>query len=763
MNTRTTIILLIVALALGGGVLFMLNQEQKAAERETTSAAISKDLFSPKPADAVQLRIEQADTAPLAMELRNDDWFLTEPIKAPAKKYAVTDQIRYASDLQYVQKYEHGSADMPADDLTGLKTPNMVIILKEKDGKTRSLKIGNLRPLGSETYVAIDNDPAVYVVKLNLLQRFGRALKEYRESRVTQLVSTDATRISVQGLQNHEFVKADAKWVLDKPVHSRADQTKVQDLVRAVTDLSTDNFVADNPTNLRIYGLAQPQLKLTVTTEKMPPASQPAGTQPATQPAATQPVETKTATLLVGAKSGSQYFAMIEGEPSVFQIPEATFKNLNVALTDLRDKAVAGVEAEKVDTLDVESAGRTVRLARNVNHHWLMTGAYTGKADLSAVDDLLKAITKAQAAAFEDDPKQLTSYGFEKPRARVQLTASGQVAPVELLIGANTPSGEMTFVKNLGEGTVAVLKKSDAEAMIVEPNTLLDRSITTFSADDIQKMEITRNNSKSALVRGEDRNWRLAEPVAAPADKDAIQAIVADLSNLRARKVVAAGDGADYGLNEPTAAITVYVQDRSAAGKPASTQAAESQPAQPTEKAHTLLVARNAKDGQVYARLEDREWIYQLDPVVHVHLGAELHDRTMLSFDAEQVAAIKVPGDKDETLEFSKQDGKWTYLADPYLQIDPAKVKEYLTLLHDARAERFIAYNVCSDADYGLDQPLCQAEITLDSGKALKMIIAKATDTGKFVATVAGTTAVVELPAGLVQQLRKSLAFFKGQ
>ena len=406
-------------------------------------------------------------------------------------------------------------------------------------------------------------------------------------SRSAQIPYPEITRIRVEGLQNYEFVIAEQdrqnKWILEKPVRGRMDSGKIYDFVQALTRVSTENFVAGSASNLRIYGLASPQLKITVTTEKKPPATQPADSQPASQPASTQPAEIKTTTLLVGGKTGNQYFAMLEGEPSVFQISESTFKSLNVPILDLRERAIAGVDGDKIETLEVQANGQMVRLVKNGSHGWVMTGAYTGKAEFSAVDDLVKAVTHAFAVAFEDDPKQLTSYGFEKPRARVLVTATGQVVPVEILVGANTPSGEMTFVKNAGEGTVAVLKKADADALIVDPGSLLDRAVTTFAADDVQKMEITRDGRKSVLVRRQDNTWQLAEPVEAAADRDAVQSIMADLSNLRARKVVSRGDGAEYGLAEPSVVATIHVHEKAVAitagSDPACRYAACCQPA----------------------------------------------------------------------------------------------------------------------------------------------------------------------------------------
>jgi hypothetical protein len=773
MNTRTTIILLVVAIALGAGMLMLFNQEQKEAQQPVAAAAgKAKDLFEPKPASLVSLRVEQADRPTRLFEQRKDDWVIVGPVKARAERGAVDNDARAVADLQYILKYEPGAADVPSDELTGLKQPGMVLAIKDKDGGSHTVRVGNVRPMSEdETYITKDNDPAVYVVKVNLQTKFARPLREYREKRVADIPFNEVTRVLVAGAQNYEIVKAGEDWVLEQPVRSRTDRVKVEALLQAACNVYTENYVADDEKNLRIYGLTQPQLQVAITTEKKPPATQPASTQSAeSQPAATQPeVEVKTTTLLVGAKAGNQYFAKLAGETSVFQITDTVFKAISVPLVDIRDKSIAQVEQHKVKGIDLTVNGQSVILAK-VNDRWQMAGALVGPVESSAVADLLKAITQTKATAFEDDPKpELTQYGFENPRARIRIVNEGKVDPVEILVGANTASGEMTFVRNASDGTIAVLKKIEADALVVEPSTMLERSVFSFNRDDAEKIEITQAGRTSTLVR-HGGTWRMIEPADADADREAVSAILADLSALRARKVVAVSQDEKYGLSSPPVTVRVTTKDRTAASQPVqasvtadTTQPAATQPAvaPPAEKVYTLLVSH--KESGAYARLAEGTWVYEIDPVVNTHLTAELHDRAVIKVDAEQAATIKVPTDGGQTLEFVKKADKWTYMADPFVQIDPAKVKEWLGLVSGTRAERFVAYNTQDTAGFGLDKPLYEVEVTQASGMTVKLIVAKPTESGNYVATVAGTTMVFELPAGAVAQLQKPLTFFKGQ
>ncbi len=505
MNTRTTIILLIVVLALGGGVLMMLSQDEKAAQKPTAALATAQDLFSPKP-QIVKLQIERPDGSPQAIELRKDQWFLTKPVTALAQQPPIKDELKKICDLQYVQKYEPGAVDTPGDDVTGLKSPNIVLTIQGADGASHTLKIGKLRPLGRATYVAMDSDPAVYVVKKNLLQDLATPLTDYRDRFVNNVKYADNTRIRVQGLHNYEVVRLNKKWYVEKPVHARVDMSRFYDVLRTVTRVYAEDFVTDTPANLRIYGLDKPRMTITMSTQTVPASAS------ASQPAASQPV-IHSVTLLIGAKAGDKYFAKLADDPTVFQISEENYKNMDASLMDVREKTLAAIDSDKIEMLEVDTPGKTARLTPNGRDQWVMTGTYKGKAELLAVNDLIKAITHTFAAGFEDEPNPLTPYGFDKPRARIEIVQQGQTTPAELIVGADTPSGEMTYIKTTADNTIAVVKKTDAEALMADPGTLVDRSVTTFAGNDIRKMEITRNGHKSVLARGDDNTWRLTEPV----------------------------------------------------------------------------------------------------------------------------------------------------------------------------------------------------------------------------------------------------------
>ncbi len=114
-----------------------------------------------------------------------------------------------------------------------------------------------------------------------------------------------------------------------------------------------------------------------------------------------------------------------------------------------------------------------------------------------------------------------------------------------------------------------------------------------------------------------------------------------------------------------------------------------------------------------------------------------------------------------EPLEFVKKGDAWTYLPDPYLQVDAAKVRQWLISLATAKAVRYVSHDAASLAEAGLDQPRYQAEVTLEDGRTIRLIVGEPADSGRHLATVAGTGAIFELAAPTAAQLQRPLTFFK--
>src|SRR5262245_57345969 len=163
MNPKTTIALLI-CVAAGGAALFFLRSSPAPVSPKNEGGP--KAIFEPKPENVTKVELVAWSKPAMAFEKTGEKWRITAPIQAPADKYQVDNVVTRVTGLQSVRAY--AGKDKPGDDLTKLSQPAWVAKLTDKAGKSSVVRIGQPVLLSSETYVQVEGQDKVYVVKEDL-------------------------------------------------------------------------------------------------------------------------------------------------------------------------------------------------------------------------------------------------------------------------------------------------------------------------------------------------------------------------------------------------------------------------------------------------------------------------------------------------------------------------------------------------------------------------------------------------------------------
>ena len=582
MNMKTTLVLAVAALVIGGYLLLV-----ESGTDDTPPApklkTIAKDLFDPKPDDVDRLEVESKYGGHVAFAKKDDVWVMTEPVECPAQDYQVTSVLDKVKDAQYMKAYDKGDEGSPSGDITGLDEPLATVALFSGETKQAELVVGKrVGPGGKGNYVRRGGSETIYVSKDDLNNAFTKKAPEYRNKKLLDTKFEDVTRVQVEGSANFVLVKDDDQWVIESPAKGRADKTKADGVARKFCNLSVKDWVADKPASYKIYQLDEPRLKVTLNTEKeIPPKAQPG--DPDAKPADTQPsVEKHTHVLLVGGPTdskGDAFFARLASAPWVFSINDSDRKELATSLADLRDKALAVIDQPKVNKVQVDTDAGTMTVTKTQNK-WQF--ADDTPADATSVTDLLKSVEDLEASEFADPGTLLTQLDWKKPRSRVTISQEGQLNPVTILVGPKSSSGKMVYVKNAASDAVAVVREDDVTQLLLSAVSYRDRTVLEFPRDRANRLEINRAGSDAVALTKENNQWKLTSPIEADADAGAARNLLLDLSSLRARRAVAIGDKAKYGLDKPDVSLAVYVAPLTADPKTKVTGTRPATATQPT-------------------------------------------------------------------------------------------------------------------------------------------------------------------------------------
>ncbi len=772
MNFKTTIVLLIL-LAVGAGVAFYVKNRGETAPEEKPEE--KKDdvryVFDPQPAEADMTRLvvkrtgkpdlvferepkpEGADAATPAPE-----WRMVEPVEAPTESWRVGNLVTSFGRTRYRSSFEPGSAAGVTAEQAGLAQPAGSVTMIEKGGRQYVVEVGAKPAMSDDTYIRIAGKPTIYRADRDLVRELEKEAKEYRKKRLFNLTPADATHLHVElEGQTFDLTRGEGgKWVMNEPVKAHANTAKVEELIRNINAVSVDEFIEDAPQDLAAYGLSNPTMRISVTTEKRIEVTPPAEEPPATQPAEpTFETVTEEHALEIGSfadMAEQKRYLKLAGQPWVASVAVNTVNNMTPKLTDLRDASIIQAGKGDATALTLEVAGESATLRRE--------GAkWTGEGDLaeldaSAVDDVLNALVDLRALQWIDDPaaQQAADAGLDSPRATLTLTTRDSVEPITVRIGATTQSGRNAYVKIEGRPTLYVVDAALADRLVTPPIALHSRAVFEPAGGSIVALDVTRPPMHYVLA-STNGEWTVTEPSGAQPDAAGVRELTSNLMSLRASKVVGRGDFDRFELPEPELIIrfTHEAPPETPASQPAGPVA--SQPAGERSE-HVLRVGRKGRIP--FARLDDG-LIYELDETVYRALNAELIDRQLFTFAPESVTAVKV--DKPtQPLDFELRDGQWVYTIDPTVVLDQQKVKDYVKALGGFRADHWLIWEGADLAAEGLDQAPVTATITLAEGDPIELRMLTNAPVGQpRKAALVGPNRVFTLRAGDADRLLHTL------
>ncbi len=781
MNFRTTILLAVLVVA-GGAIWYFAGRGGDVAdalEPATEPQSELRYMLDPRPEtkDVEKLTITRPDQ-PTIEFVRTDEvdpttknrvWRMKHPVDAMTEGYMVDGLIGSFVGLQYRTRYEAGAAGAPADAITGLSAPLGVYTMTDTAGKEYKVEIGRKASLSNDTYLRAAG--GTYLVQRDFTFDLKKKVSDYRAKSLFKVSRKDAARVVVEheGVR-YEAVRSGEDWVLESPTRAYADAEKVRAIVNAVASTRVTEYIDDAPASYATFGLESPALTATVITEETREV-------PSTQPVDSQPAEPVTETVRNEYTIAFGTFADMEeklryvrqvNQPWVASADKARVDEITAALKTLRDNRVARIQPDAVSALELVSGDQTASL-RKTDAGW------TGEGELASLDDgavqsLLQAIAELRSVDFVEAPADEERFGFASPRAVLRITPSGQVEPIEIVVGSNTPSGRNTHVRVSNQGAIQIVAAAQADRLAIQPITLRSRVVFDVAPERIESISVARGGSRFELSRT-GGVWTMTEPADLPHDPDRVAALALDLARLRAKAVVDRGEPERFALDQPE----IMIEFVAAAPPPASAPSdAASQPSdaasQPSDAAsqpaaeappptrHTLRIAR--RDGVAYASKDDEPLVFELDASVFDVLSAELIRNALLEFDPSDVTSIGITRG-EQSIELSRQGAEWVFALDPSVKLDAARVESLLTELRGWRAQRYLAYRDADLSEEWIESAPNVVVLTRSSGEPVTLRIDRPDETGQYVRVAwIEQKRAAKVFAGVVQSLPAQIDAF---
>lgn len=340
----------------------------------------------------------------------------------------------------------------------------------------------------------------------------------------------------------------DGGWLITKPYGLSADKTAAENLARAIAECEVQRTVEEKAEDLAPFGLADPQVIVTVTTSD-------SKTWPGIVVGKTTPIGFSTY-----IKTTDKAAVMLTG--AAFQ------SGMNKTVDQLRNRDLMDVKLDDVRRFTIERGdGETIEVVRD-GDVWQIAKPKTFAADPAAVRAYLSTLINAKVADFiEDTPVSVAQYGLDRPRMTVTLY-TGDDAQVHhsLLLGfKETGEGKSGYYARRGERTsVYTIHGYVMQALDKTLLDLRDKTVLAFDPAKLQTVKVEGSAGKFELARGADGNWTVIENgKATEANQGIVQRYVEIIHNLKGVSIVAdpMPSPTPFGLDPPKVVVTLIGKD----------------------------------------------------------------------------------------------------------------------------------------------------------------------------------------------------------
>jgi hypothetical protein len=418
--------ILLCALAIAAIVFLAVYEPLTRSTREHVAATRKGLVLQLDPSKVREIRISTG-VGKLDIKRVGNGWELGTKSKDRADSALVERMLLAAAGMRYFDRID-GKEFKADSELSnyGLRNPKRTIEFDGDEGAT--LFLGKDAVSEERIYVRTGGSRDVYLVSDELLKLAFRDVADFRDRRLTDLSPDQVDRVIVRRQGGEIELSRDATgWQIVKPLNALADERKVDDFLKQLLGQRIVEFVAEDPGDLSVFGIAEGRDEITFYAEG---SGHPQ-------------------TLRLGTDKSGTLFGQFTARDSVYRLPPETLQLLQINPEVLRDRRLLPLNLDIVDMIRIRTPTKEFSLRRQGDGWVVKDGAIERPASAAAVRTLADAVSTAKVSAYDTvaDGK-LAAFGLERPQCIVSFVA---------VLSENTPE------TRAGEQVIASLSIGKSE------------------------------------------------------------------------------------------------------------------------------------------------------------------------------------------------------------------------------------------------------------------------------------------------------------
>ena len=471
----------------------------------------------------------------------------------------------------------------------GFDPPAIEITAIDNQGRHTWL-VGRLTPLGNMVYVMEDGKDEVYTVSSTLLSWVPKNAAQLRDRVLFPIDTGGVRRVEIRGSAGYvRLAKENANgWSIQQPIVAQADPQEVDLFIRSLYELRIDDFVADNVSDLSVYGLQGETRQISLGISDGSARSLLLGDE----------IPDRTGYAYARLANDTSVFAL---SSRVLDMLEETVKATNED-NRFRDVRVLSLSPEKVTAISIKRGGEQLAMEADSSGAWKITSPVAWDADREAVLNFINLWEHAV----------VTGFGVAAPPSGVEWTIAFSSAEsavtnrIEIMEGGDRRDG--LLIRRADDPAVVQINLPELPASMINPLIYKDRHLWSLRKNDIARLSVTKHlEGRQMIERGEDGVFTATgKNIHLQVNTSAVDRMISQLVDMQTPSYIAYNPrNLDvYGLAEPSLELQLGLSDTNELGR-------------------ILLVGREAPEG-FYSMVKGRDVIFYLNKETVDTLSADL-------------------------------------------------------------------------------------------------------------------------------------------
>jgi len=373
MKLSRLLIALVVLVGLSGA-LWWSNKKEDEKEKNPPPDTTTKILALTEP-NIIGLEIKKRSGEDTVLS-KNDSgaWSITAPKPLPADQSSVASITTAAGNLPADRTIDDNVTDLAS---YGLAPAADEVVFKMKDGKTKTLLIGDSNPTGNDVYAKVADNTHLYTMGSSSKTTFDKESKDLRDKRLLTFDQEKATRVELNAKKESiEFGRINqTDWQILKPKPLRADGFAVEELVRKLKEANMDTSMSDEDAKKAAAAFA---------------TATPVATVKITDPGGTQTLEVRKAK--GKEKDTEDYYAKSSVVEGGYKVSKDLGTGVDKGLDDFRNKKVFDFGFSDPTKIDFKDGTRTASYQKS-GDKWMSNGKTMESTAVQALVDKLRDLS----------------------------------------------------------------------------------------------------------------------------------------------------------------------------------------------------------------------------------------------------------------------------------------------------------------------------------------------------------------------------------